>query len=300
MTQSRYIDTDRPATRLTRELVQALERHIPEQLAVGAFGVVVRGLLTAGLWPAWQLSRTLRNGIRWRRNLLDHFTGWVATETGEIEAKEFQQNRRFSIDSMTVRLAAVAAVVAAIAAGFVVATTPDRLGLLWYADPFRGPYPTLAQALFLGGLSLSFVLTWLGANLHLARGRQITRKLSELQQESPVKQPKLPAWEWGLRPVPLFVAAILLAFGMLWAAPMLFAANATRRVFLKHDRQLLNALAAQCRQHTARRAPPVDLAPTVGRVAACPEPTCRSPLNVDAKFCPRCGTTVSRPSEVLA
>ena len=300
MTQSRYIDTDRPATRLSRELVQALERHIPEQLAAGAFGVTVRGLLTAGLWPAWQLSRTARNGIRWRRNLVDHFAGWVSTEVGDIEAKPFLGSRRFAAEIVATRIAAGLGLVALMAAAVVVISTPSRLGLLWYADPFRGPYPTLAQAVFLGSLSLSFVMTWLAANLHLARGRQIARDLVELQEEPAKKPPKLPAWEWGLRPIPLFVAAILLAFGMLWAAPMLFAANAIRRVFLKHDRVLLNALAAYSRQRTARRAPPVDLAPTLGRVAVCPEPTCRSPLGVDARFCPRCGTTVRRPSEVLA
>ena len=295
----RFTDTDRPAPRLSRDLVQALERDTPEQLAAPAFAVAWRGLLTAGLWPAWKLNATLDKAVRWRRNLADHVAEWAVLNVGDAEARAIRRANAPRAELLLAQVGRGAAVVALLSAAWVVVDTPDRFQLLWFVDPFRGAYPTLAQATFLGGLGVAYLLNWLGANLHLSRGRRLARAVVEATDDATVTPPRLPKWEWGLRVVPLVAAGVLSAWGMLWAAPMFVAASALRRTTLAHDRRLLDFLAARCRTGVSRQKPDVDLAPPLGRILDCPNPGCGAHVRQQTGFCPRCGHAIRRRGDLV-
>lgn len=296
MSDVRYPDSADPAPRLSRTLVAALERPVPEALPPSAANVALLGLLTAGLLPAWSMAARFRDALRWRHHLVEHVGEWIKVNLGDDEARPIARTSRPKLEKWLNFAASGSALVAVVSAVWIVVMSPSRAGLLWYADPFRGPMPTLAQIVFVGGLGLAFLLHWLSVNVHLARGRRIARRVAEACGALPTS-PKLPAWEWGLRPVPLVVAAILMAFGMIWAAPMLVAAAAHRRTLLVHDRRLLNFLAAQCRDATAKRRPAVSLAPSMGRNTRCPNPICNAVLSPDARFCPQCGSRANGRGE---
>lgn len=302
MSDVRYPDSADPAPRLSRTLVTALERPVPEALPPSAASVTLRGLLTAGLLPAWSMPARFRDTMRWRHHLVEHVGEWARLNLGDREGQPILDVAKPTAEAWLNRTASLCALVATACAVWLVLATPSRAGLLWYADPFRGPMPTLPQIGFLGGVGMAYLLHWLSLNVHLARGRRIARRVVEACGGEGVvggvpSSPKLPGWEWGLRPVPLVVGAILSAFGLLWAVPMLVSAAAQRRVVLAHDRRLLNFLAAQCRDATARQRPTVSLAPPMGRNTRCANPQCNAMLSPDARFCPQCGSRANGRGE---
>ena len=291
MTPPETIAADSTATGLTRGLAHVLEGRPPANaVAPGVGSTLLLGLLTAGLWPAWSMPAKLRNAARWRANLASDLHDWRRLERGETgDLPADPLTRPLSV------IASALAVVAALAAVWVVLDDPHGLGRLWYSDPIRGDYPTLALAAFVTALGESYLLHWLAANAHLRHARRLLAafRASAGLDATPKARP-LPRWEYGFSIVPTTVGVVLAWAGLIWALPMLVACVAARRVVLTHDRWLTKALGGLVADGTSAKRPPEPVPATAERDRACPRDGCAARVAPDAEFCPRCGTSQRR------
>ncbi len=270
-------------TRLTRGLIAALDRPPPDALSASPSLTAVTAFLTAGLWPAWSLPHKMRVVQRWRHHVLSFLIDWAKFEVDPDTAMQIARAAASRGDRWMLRLAVWSAWIAIVSAFYVVLISPVGAGRLWFVDPFHsGPYSP-ALAIFLGGVGLSSVLTWLAANFHLRRGERLLTLLG--------KPPRRAVWEWGLRPIPVLVGGLMAWWGMTWALPLLVAASAQSRVVRQHDRRLLAALSKRVCDRTVERQPEgwVRMPEPRDRIMRCRHADCQGVLPEDASFCPQCG-----------
>jgi hypothetical protein len=134
---------------------------------------------------------------------------------------------------------------------------------------------------YLVGLVATYAAVWFGFNAHLRAGRAI------LQALRPVV--KMPGREWGVHPVSIVMAGVLVWTGLLWALPMVIAAAAADRVSRRHERKLLRQIGGHVAESMKARRPVRGLPASPDRTYQCPNSICQAAVAVDAAFCPRCG-----------
>lgn len=262
-------------------LLTTLDRPAHPSLVPTTMRTLLLGLIGFGVVTAIANAFRLIRADAWRSDRLDDVTRWLDIR-GLSKVRPTSTSARWCG-----RMAIVSGFLAmASAFAFYFAERGD-LWQLWFIDPFRGPEPTAALMAFLGFVSLAHVLVWIGANLHAVSGQRFVNELREQlgwpSDERPV------AWRWGLSPVPAVAAALLGYVGVLWAVPMLLAANVLRLAVQRDDRRLLSDIGTILRGEMGN-----PTLPPVHRIKRCPLTNCRADLTADAAFCPRCGRSVGQ------
>ncbi len=261
---------------LTSTLLTTLDRTPPEATQGHVWQTFVLGLATAGLGPAWINASCLRTAVRWRRDVLGHVADWARLDGKAGDEAKDHAAKVLALAAQAVALAAGLAAVMHLVIG-------EPLWRLWLVDPFRGSEPKPPQMAFLGLIGLSFLLTWVGANLHGRSGLSFVRHFDEATWKSPK------AWDFGMAIVPTTAAIVLAYTGITWALPMAVSVVALRRIVTRTDRQQLQRLGVVLRGRVRDKRPKQAVPAMVGRARHCPHEDCRAELPVDATFCPRCG-----------
>jgi hypothetical protein len=279
----------RRPTELTHGLLNALDRPPVPSITPSTFGTVIAGMLTAGLFPAIMLPRAWRRTMRWHQNILWHLAEWMTVNVGSEEGQRLHALAVAPLANLLNRLATLAAIAAA-AAGVLAVMNGTPLLALWVAVPWESSTGAWA-GLCTTAMSASFVLSWLSVNLHLRWLHRARIAMNALTPHLPATRGmRIPAWESGIRIVPLALGALLAISGMLWTLPMLIAATAQRRAVIGHHRQLRAQLAHRVRDLQASRRPLVALPAVIDRVGMCRNAGCDQALAPHARYCPRCGT----------
>ncbi len=294
----RWLDEDRSSpSELTRGLLNALDRPAAPSITPSTFGTVLTGLLTAGAFPAVSLPRMWRGTMRWHHNILWHLAEWMSVNVGPAEAARLHEAAAPGPAACLNKLAIAVAVSAVIVAGLGIAQG-EPLSAFWLNGPdlAQGIFPVV----FFWGITTAFVLLWISTSLHL---RHLHRARTVLDEITPYLAPtaglRVPAWEWGIRPVPLILGGLLALSGLFWALPMLIAATAQRRALLVHHRRIRAQFAHRVRDLLDTRRPIVPLPPVIDRTGICRNAVCDQAVPPDGRFCPRCGTPQRPLSQIM-
>jgi len=289
-------DGNPPPLPSDRGLITHLERPVPAPLRTSPARAMLVGLLTAGLLPAWTLSRRLRAASRWRRGLADEVAMWLRSR-GRDDA-ELARRSEGRLVAWCATIGSLAAVVAAFAAAWVVADDATPVWRLWVVDPFRGPEPTPPQIAFLGLVGASLASTWLGVNLHARAGPRLAAAVEVSAGAGSPRPGGFSGWRWGFAILATPIAAAAAYLGLTWMVPLSLAAVAMRRAVFADDREAARRMGEAIRQERERSSrPPVAVG--ADRWRHCPRDGCGTPLAEDARFCPRCGARL-RSDEAFA
>jgi hypothetical protein len=275
-----------PRAELLGKLVPSSVRRLPAiARPLGPFRLAWTSILTLGVLPLIQLRERQHRTIVLQQQQIELASELLAAHVPADDAKIVQEAAVATRPSKALAGLSGVVMLAAIACAFVAIQQQS-----WSIDAFKQllfhpPSPNRPFALaWLAMLTAGYGLCWVQLNNHIGKLQQFTLAFNAVAGEraSPMAPPPL---VFGVRPLHILVAAVMMLFWMLWALPMMLAWAAFRSFVLRSDRTFRTQLADRLTTISGEK-------PVVGDVDCCRNPHCRAPAPVEARYCPRCGKSV--------
>lgn len=285
---------------LAEAVLNCLTRPIYTRLSWGAPLTFIMALVTLGIVPVVAMLGWLRGLIAQHQQQLWHLAEWLRLETGDTNAALLQKaaerirlKKIFTILSITFVSAAASIIIGLLATG----------SLQWQQILSFGLQPptTGLQFLFSVLIIAAAICNWLQQIWHQMNMHRFLNGFNAITEKHGLEQIELKKpVEHGLGVVWIIGGLILALQGAYWGLPVMLAAGAHRRYTSGQSVILRGALAERLRAILLARRPVLEVPGPAVPARVCHRSNCRAPLSSIASFCPRCGTRVSRWSEVVA
>jgi hypothetical protein len=282
-------------------LLNSLSRHWGDFRFWRPVKTLIIGGITFGLAPLLVWPKRFREFIGAEQQQLWHLAEWMRLRGGTVEAQQLRdvaERIRFRPVLWMISLLTAAGVVAA----FLMRYGPiDDLSVLLRATyfrisehrpPVRSPTDVEFNFIWSIGLALAYMMHWLQVQLHLADMRRFVARFNRLVGFEQIAPIALPDMGWGIRPMWIAGAIVMMACGALWALPMMLAGAAHRRYITHASGPLRARLAERVRAILVRQRPSMRVPQPVWIRRTCENRLCQASIAPGARFCPRCGTPI--------
>lgn len=263
---------------LGRFVPTAMRRYSPVAKVQRPVRILLLGLLSAGMVPLLQLRERWTRTTNLQAQQFDLSAELLAChiESPEVTAaaKAIRPSKFLTFLSGVAVLTAIVAAIAALTYyGWSLAGI-NKLYLQRPTDAFAWTW--------LISLSAGYLIVMWQINQHVAQQQDFALAYNATVEG---KAPTIaaPPFVWGLLPVHLLIAGLMMYLWMLWGLPMMLAWAAFASFSQRSDPHF--------RIQIARSLEIVSgVEPVVGNADTCANLDCRGPMPETAMFCPRCGT----------
>jgi hypothetical protein len=285
---------------LAGAVLNSLAQAPYRKLSIGLAPSLILSILTLGFVPIIATMRRLRGFIAIQEQQFWHLAEWMRLQAGDADAGELQKAARQIRFNVT--LAAMTGLPLLFAIGALAMHYTDRPFDLDNLFRFIYRMPDTREALFFDlAISAAAVCNWAHLVWHQQNVERYLRWFNLIvSRRENLPEVPLPRLELGLWPLWIIAGLVLAMSGALWGIPVMLAAGAHRRYIRNIDPPTRAALAERLRSMLLQRRPAVRVPKPVVVERICVRPNCRSPLQMTASFCPRCGTRVARVMDVVA
>ena len=294
---------------LAGAVLHGLARPVHEKLSWGFLQTMVWGVLSFGLLPILVWRKRFRQYITLEQQQLWHLADWLRLNSKSPQAAILKDQAETMRPHFDLQL------LSSLCLGFLAIIFFTQLQgyhrFMWdavldctYLYPmhrlhnailFHRVGPTLAFKLYntwILALSGAYVCHWLQVQLHARELRKFIARFNVIAVAEGLSPMPAIMPGWGLRPIWLVGAAILIATGSFWGLPMMLAGAAQRRMVRYASTGNRAAMAHQLRAMMLARRPVETVPMPVYLRSVCENPACRAPVQSTARFCSRCGARI--------
>ena len=298
-------------------LLHGLARPVHEKLSWGFLQTMFLGVLSFGTLPILIWRKRFRQYITLEQQQLWHLADWLRSNSKDPQTAELLKQSEALRPNADLRL--LSSLCLAFLAIIFFTQLRDYHRFLWdalldctYRYPmhrfhrlllFQRVGPDVAFRLYntwVLALSGAYVCHWLQVQLHAIDLRKFIRRFNSVAVAEGLTPMTALMPGWGLGPLWIIGAIILAVTGSMWGIPMMLAGAAQRRLVRFASTGNRAAMAHRMRAMLLARRPHLTVPMPVYLRSACENPSCRAPVQSDARFCARCGSRVVPPLHRMA
>lgn len=271
---------------LGRFVPAAVNRVPPVARVKGTLHVLFFGVLTAGIFPLFQLRKRLNETFLLQAQQLELAAELVVCHSDPQEALEMTRasgavgkDTGFQTLTDILILGSLVALIGALnQSGWTIRSYTHLL--------FQSPSDQPVWGLWWFGLvCMSYLMLHARINRHISRLQDFALAFNTITHER-VPPVYLPRPTWGLRVMTVILSgSMIVLVGGLWVIPMFLAWGAFQTFVLDIDTRFRSDLSDRLQQLSG-------IIPVVRRPGVCQNPGCDQPLLPETRFCPRCGRPV--------
>jgi hypothetical protein len=295
---TRTLDPPDPPDQLAGAVMSALGRPVYGSLVPwGPIKSLLLGAISLGVLPLIFWPRIFARYCLSQQQQFWHLLEWLRIRQHDNEAADLQNSLGAIGPVSTLRLAPAICLIIVAMSFF---GWPFFSGA-WLAQPFgtmRWPIPFVRRIslynfhlIWTICLCFAYGSHWLHIREHAANVNQLVRRINAILSRHGVMPVAVIGPGMGLRPLWIFAAIVGVLAGAWWAIPAAMAGALQRQYMRRVSLQIRSQLSQRVALLMQGSRPPVVVAATPPRRAACRNALCAGPIPTGAQFCPRCGAS---------